>query len=664
MAARSQSLWSAERCARLLPKPTRTPTGWKACCPAHDDKHPSLFLADGDDGGLALVCYAGCSYASIADALEAKGADVGRRSGADRYNVPTEHFTLGAYSSHWDYRDARGFVVMRVCRWEQPGGRKDIRPIVRTADGWKWQHHATPRPLYQLDVLTNEADRPVLVCEGEKAATAAQRLFPAYIATTWPGGAQSVGQANWEPLRGREVVLWPDNDAPGRKAMEWVAQHLRDLAASCRTVPVDALASEHKLGEGWDLADALVEQREVSAWVEPPADAAPRIRAEPFVFVPPSQIPPRPWIYGRHYMRGMVSATAGIGGAGKSSVLITEAISMALGKDLFQNGAELPAGAQVVWLHNGEDPMDELQRRFGAALQHYGVDPQQLGNRLRVTSGRTMPIMLAESMSAGGKVLVPTEDGRLLAQELIREKVAALLVDPFVTLHRVSENDNVMIDGVMTVMRNIAHDSMAAIELAHHFRKMNGQEASVDDVRGASSIVGACRSVRIVAPMSKEESDKYGLPEEERRGFIWLQNGKANMLPPTHARRWMQMVSVELGNAADPYDGDKVGVPVTWDPPDARYDLTPPQWRAIRQAIVEAPQPLNNLRYDVRASGWVGKVVAATLEVDLADGTARNNVRGLIERWVKSGRLAVESVRDPKQGRDAQVVRWVDSEAS
>jgi hypothetical protein len=276
-AAAQESPWSAERCAQLLAKAKRSPTGWKACCPAHEDKDPSLFLADGEDG-LALVCYAGCDYKSIADALEAKGA-VLSTGGRDRKSIPTEHFQLGAYHSHWDYRDAVGRVMLRVCRWEQPGGRKDIRPLIKTAEGWKWAHHPNPRPLFQLDRLTNEPDMPVLLVEGEKTAVAAQILFPDRIATTWPGGAKATGQTDIGPLKDRDVVLVPDCDVPGRKAMAWMATHLKGSARSVRIVDPGQIVKD--LSEGWDLADAVQEKRDVAGWldrsdanIEPP----PRIR--------------------------------------------------------------------------------------------------------------------------------------------------------------------------------------------------------------------------------------------------------------------------------------------------------------------------------------------------------------------------------------------------
>ena len=40
-----------------------------ACCPAHDDRHASLSVSQGEDGRIFLHCYAGCSLDSIAVAL-------------------------------------------------------------------------------------------------------------------------------------------------------------------------------------------------------------------------------------------------------------------------------------------------------------------------------------------------------------------------------------------------------------------------------------------------------------------------------------------------------------------------------------------------------------------------------------------------------------------
>lgn len=42
---------------------------WKACCPAHDDKSPSLAIKEASDGTVLLKCWAGCSAADIVSAI-------------------------------------------------------------------------------------------------------------------------------------------------------------------------------------------------------------------------------------------------------------------------------------------------------------------------------------------------------------------------------------------------------------------------------------------------------------------------------------------------------------------------------------------------------------------------------------------------------------------
>lgn len=42
---------------------------WKSCCPAHDDKDPSLGIREGRDGKVLLHCFAGCTATDIAAAI-------------------------------------------------------------------------------------------------------------------------------------------------------------------------------------------------------------------------------------------------------------------------------------------------------------------------------------------------------------------------------------------------------------------------------------------------------------------------------------------------------------------------------------------------------------------------------------------------------------------
>lgn len=55
------------------------PTGhseWVACCPAHEDRSPSLAVKDNGDGRILLHCFAGCAAQAVLDAIGLTFADV------------------------------------------------------------------------------------------------------------------------------------------------------------------------------------------------------------------------------------------------------------------------------------------------------------------------------------------------------------------------------------------------------------------------------------------------------------------------------------------------------------------------------------------------------------------------------------------------------------
>jgi putative DNA primase/helicase len=142
----------------------------------------------------------------------------------------------------WRYSEA--FLVTRF-----PGKR--IRPLWWDGDAWRWKAPPAPRPLYWA---RRAIGAPVLITEGEKAADAAAQLLPSYAVATWPSGCKALDKADWQPLRGRDCVLWPDADAVGREAMAKLAARLLALGCTVRVVAVPTSAAE-----GWDLADALSE---------------------------------------------------------------------------------------------------------------------------------------------------------------------------------------------------------------------------------------------------------------------------------------------------------------------------------------------------------------------------------------------------------------------
>ncbi|MDD2137467.1 DUF927 domain-containing protein [Pseudomonas kurunegalensis] len=161
------------------------------------------------------------------------------------------HRQHGKPSKVWIYRDASGKPLMVLYRFdlvpdESGSARKVFAPLTwckHSGNGslaWRWQSLSEPRPLLRLDELAKRPSAPVVLCEGEKAADAAVELLPEHVATCWPNGTNSWQKSDFAALVGRDVLLWPDNDAPGLKCMDALADHLRKLGAA--TVQTVALA--------------------------------------------------------------------------------------------------------------------------------------------------------------------------------------------------------------------------------------------------------------------------------------------------------------------------------------------------------------------------------------------------------------------------------------
>ncbi len=134
------------------------------------------------------------------------------------------HPVHGEPSMTWPYHDADSGLVGYICRWDYTNAEgkpaKDYLPITYCdlGDGrqeWRAVGFPTLRPLYRLPKILARPDAPVLICEGEKTADAAAKLFPEMVATTPPHGAQSPHKADYTPLAGSQVLIWPDADQPG-----------------------------------------------------------------------------------------------------------------------------------------------------------------------------------------------------------------------------------------------------------------------------------------------------------------------------------------------------------------------------------------------------------------------------------------------------------------
>lgn len=130
---------------------------------------------------------------------------------------------------------------------------------------WCLQPFPEPRPLLGLDDLAAKPGAPVLVVEGEKCRAAGAGAWPQYAVIAWPGGSHALRKVDWAPLGLRDVVLWPDADDAGRKAMlGWrndAGMFTPGVAHYAHRVGARSIRMVDTSGQprGWDIADALDE---------------------------------------------------------------------------------------------------------------------------------------------------------------------------------------------------------------------------------------------------------------------------------------------------------------------------------------------------------------------------------------------------------------------
>jgi len=155
----------------------------------------------------------------------------------------------------WDYLDKDKNEVARVLRFDHKDFKKgkEYRQIRKVSGGWEKKAPEYPRSLYNLPAILENPDKPLIFCEGEKAANAGIKLFPTSICTTTIGGSQAPQKTDFSPSKDRQVYIWPDNDAPGKA----YAQKIIKLAIKAGAKAISILQIPRDWQEKWDAADIL-----------------------------------------------------------------------------------------------------------------------------------------------------------------------------------------------------------------------------------------------------------------------------------------------------------------------------------------------------------------------------------------------------------------------
>jgi RecA-family ATPase len=402
--------------------------------------------------------------------------------------------------------------------------------------------------------------------------------------------------------------------------------------------------------KGWTPPPDPVQQR-IEQQNEALSEEAEQSWPTPYNMFDALTLPRREWVYGYDYIRKYISVTASAGGIGKSSLINVEALAIATGKPLLGTAVKQQTN---VWVINLEDPISEMQMRTIAVMQHYGITPEEIKGRLFMDGEDTIQITLA----AEGRDGLITNDNMLAAMiRVIKEnKIGAVILDPFVSAHLVNENNNGSIQAVVAMLRKLARDTNSSVQLVHHIRKTNGDDATIDSVRGAGSLIGAARAARVINRITPEDAIALGVDEHEALGIFRVDDGKANLAPPSDKAVYRRMQSVEIAN------GEHIGVATEFKLPDLFDGVTTKNLYNVQRTIGKAEEADNAYRANVQADNWVGKAVAEELNLDLGKPNQKAKAKAIIKQWVSSGSLQVVKLPNKRKGGDTPCVivgEWV-----
>jgi hypothetical protein len=473
----------------------------------------------------------------------------------------------------YDYHDEAGALLFQVVRFEP----KDFRQRQPDGNGgWTWRVKGVRQVPYRLGALLERPEgAPVYIVEGEKDVERLAKL--GIVATSNAGGVGKWRAELSAFLRGAIVHILCDNDDAGRDHARKVAASLHGAAATVRVVNLPGLPPKGDVSD-WLAAGGTVEQlvalcKAAPLWTPDQAADATEEDGELGEWDAgddDAPIPPRGWLLGNTFCRRFLSSLIAAGGTGKTAVRIAEALALATGRDL--SGEYVFHRSRVMFI-SLEDDRDELRRRVRAAMLHYGISAADVKSWLILASiaGREWKLATAEN-----GVVHRAQLADRIEKTIVRHKIDAVVLDPFIKAHGVSENDNSEIDQVAAILTQIAIEHDCAVDAPHHTNKLSNAPGNANSARGASSFKDAGRLTYTLSAMTPDEAQTFGVCEDERRRLVRMDSAKVNTAPASTSAKWFRLASVNLGNGDDDYpNGDNVQVAEPWTPPDFWRDLPP-----------------------------------------------------------------------------------------
>ena len=419
------------------------------------------------------------------------------------------------------YRTPDGTEYARVFRYPENRPARKADPYTRRSSGkyaGTWTHRA-PQHRWPFRVETLTDATPVVIVEGEKCADALAGLAEGYGVLSWLGGSGAVLRTDWDSLAGREVILWPDADDPGREAMARLAGEL-DRVGAAEVLMVDL---EEDRPDGWDVADAIA--KDGWGWEEvkrhllqaEPVDQQEcrRLRrvAEKVLVTAEGIDPDRiEWIWEPYLPAGAVTLMAGAPGCGKSFLSIALAAELSRGLTPFHGRRTGKVPTAILSLE--DDPARTIVPRLKACGADLGEIVIFDWCHPEADSLETL------SMREGteGELL------RVLREGVKLHGLRLVIIDTLTafTPARMDGHEAVAVRQMMKPLARFASDCGVGVLVICHARKRSSHDSTHGvqaTVLGSVDYVASCRSAVLVQKDPRAEEGTAGVMTHAKCNF-------------------------------------------------------------------------------------------------------------------------------------------------
>ena len=360
----------------------------KGHCPFHTDERESFSVYE----GYKFKCFAGCGNgdviafhqrkyqldfrAAISDLAERAGIKTDKTYSLEdiKRMQPEKGFSFQRYHT---YKEGNPPYIKPIYKDEQ--GVKTSRYFTLMDNGqYAWGRKSKP-VFYNHELLQKRPNEPVCIPEGEKDCDTLTSL--GLLAVTAGSASDQITPSMENLLKGRDVLIFIDDDTPGKKRGKRDAATLHGIAKSLKVIELPDLPEK----KGADITDWIqnggTTERLLELIKTAPGEKAKDTHSRISIIslhdflaldLPPRQTLLSPWLPSQG-----LCMVYGYRGAGKTYILLGIAVALSSGGAFLKWQANEPK--RVLYI-DGEMPAVTMQERIANVIR--GVDKEPLTDHL------------------------------------------------------------------------------------------------------------------------------------------------------------------------------------------------------------------------------------------------------------------------------------------